>query len=342
MKKIISLMLVCMLITTSSFAGTFTKTSNGSSVSINVDQGKTILIKAREIFGKIFTGWTITGASVTDASQKEQTITMGSGNVTAIANYATPYTVTVEQKANGVISPGTVTVAEGSSQTFTITPNTGHTISDVLVDGVSVKSSLVSGSGDTKTYTMNVNGNKTITALYNSDGSSQNVSTIVPTISIASKTTSSITVTTVSTAPNGGNLTYKLYANEVLKATSSATASGTSVSLTASDLYEFTNYSLYIVAFKDGTELGKSEIVSTYTKCYGGTTTNSVMTCLGTKAPYVTNWNGQTITEDCPIHSGCKVTITETKLSGSNNSAVTLGRVTGSDHCIHGCTSEHD
>lgn len=333
MKKIISLMLVCMLITTSCFAGTFTKTSNGSSVSINVEQGKTILIKARDIFGKIFTGWTITGASVSDASQKEQTITMGSGNITAIANYATPYTVTVEQKANGVISPGTVTVAEGSSQTFTITPNTGHTISDVLVDGVSVKSSLVSGSGDTKTYTMNVNGNKTITALYNSDGSSS--SSVTPSISVTSKSTSSIAVNMSATGVDGSSYTYKLYVDGTLAGTWTGKQSGSSQSYTASNLTDYTSYSFYFEVLENNAVVGSTSI-SARTKCYGGTSSSAWTTCDGRIIDLADCGANQVSFVTCSVH-GKALTITKRFVVGSYY----VWDVT-SAHCIHGYTSTHD
>ena len=49
------------------------------------------------------------------------------------------YTVTASAGTNGSISPsGTVTVDHGSSQTFTITPDTNYHIEDVIVDGTSV------------------------------------------------------------------------------------------------------------------------------------------------------------------------------------------------------------
>jgi hypothetical protein len=43
--------------------------------------------------------------------------------------------ITVTQSAHGQISPGTSTVNYGSSQTFTITPNTGYYIASLTVDG---------------------------------------------------------------------------------------------------------------------------------------------------------------------------------------------------------------
>ncbi|MBS1742524.1 MAG: lamin tail domain-containing protein [Bacteroidetes bacterium] len=49
-----------------------------------------------------------------------------------------PYTITVNQGANGNISPGTGTIDCGGSQLYTITADPCYTIADVLVDGVSV------------------------------------------------------------------------------------------------------------------------------------------------------------------------------------------------------------
>lgn len=73
---------------------------------------------------------------------------------------AQDYTITATAGANGTISPnGSVTVTEGDSQTFAITPNNGYHIEDVLVDGVSV--------GAVSTYTFsNVTANHTITATF--------------------------------------------------------------------------------------------------------------------------------------------------------------------------------
>lgn len=66
------------------------------------------------------------------------------------------YTITASAGTNGSITPsGAVSVNSGSSQTFTITPNTGYHVADVLVDGVS--------QGAITTYTFNnVTANHTI------------------------------------------------------------------------------------------------------------------------------------------------------------------------------------
>jgi len=77
----------------------------------------------------------------------------GSGTVTE-------YTITASAGANGSISPsGNVTVNQGQSKTFTITPNTGYHVNVVTVDGSSV--------GAVTSYTFNnVTANHTINATF--------------------------------------------------------------------------------------------------------------------------------------------------------------------------------
>ena len=81
-------------------------------------------------------------------------------NHTISAGFAATTTpiITASAGANGTITPsGAVTVNYGDSQTFTITPDSGYTIADVLVDGVSV--------GPVTTYTFdNITANHTISA----------------------------------------------------------------------------------------------------------------------------------------------------------------------------------
>ncbi|MBI1806985.1 MAG: G8 domain-containing protein, partial [Ignavibacteria bacterium] len=70
------------------------------------------------------------------------------------------YTITASAGANGTISPsGAVSVNHGSNQSFTITPNTGYHVADVLVDGSSV------GAVSSYDFT-NVTANHTITASF--------------------------------------------------------------------------------------------------------------------------------------------------------------------------------
>ena len=76
-------------------------------------------------------------------------------------NPTPPYTITpCNNPSNGTISPGTMTVASGGSQNYTITPNSGYVISDVTVDA--------SSQGAINNYTFtNVTADHTICATFN-------------------------------------------------------------------------------------------------------------------------------------------------------------------------------
>ena len=80
--------------------------------------------------------------------------------VTQSGNVAAQYTITSSAGSNGSISPaGSVKVNQGASQTFTITPNTGYTIENVIADGVS--------KGMVSSYIFtNVNENHTISVTF--------------------------------------------------------------------------------------------------------------------------------------------------------------------------------
>ena len=66
------------------------------------------------------------------------TATDAAGNMGfASVTYTVDYVITVTQGAHGTISPGTTSVPPGGSQEFTITPDTGYHVVDVVVDGES-------------------------------------------------------------------------------------------------------------------------------------------------------------------------------------------------------------
>ncbi|MBW1899938.1 MAG: hypothetical protein JRI61_12935, partial [Deltaproteobacteria bacterium] len=73
------------------------------------------------------------------------------------------YTITASAGSNGAVSPsGSVSAAHGSSRIFTVTPNAGYYIEDLLVDGSSV--------GAVSTYTfINITENHTISADFTAD-----------------------------------------------------------------------------------------------------------------------------------------------------------------------------
>ena len=57
------------------------------------------------------------------------------GNVTTKTYSNATYPITVISGSGGTVSPSSANVNYGGSQTFTISPNTGYQVADVLVDG---------------------------------------------------------------------------------------------------------------------------------------------------------------------------------------------------------------
>ena len=102
--------------------------------------------------GQEFSHWTAApDVLFADSKSSTTTFTMPAGAVTVTANFKplssgggggssyTEYTITASAGAGGSITPsGSVSVREGRDKTFTITPDSGYRISDVLVDGKSV------------------------------------------------------------------------------------------------------------------------------------------------------------------------------------------------------------
>ena len=106
--------------------------------------------------------------SVSQGVRTSYTFTNVVGDHTISATFAAgqgpvTHTITASAGAGGSISPsGAVTVSDGADQAFTITPNTGYHVSDVLVDGGSV--------GAVTSYTfINVQANHVISASFAQD-----------------------------------------------------------------------------------------------------------------------------------------------------------------------------
>ncbi|HMG74860.1 MAG TPA: LamG-like jellyroll fold domain-containing protein [Pyrinomonadaceae bacterium] len=99
--------------------------------------------------------------TVSVGAVSSHTFTNVTANHTIEASFAiNTYAITASAGANGSISPsGTVTVNEGDSQSFNITPDSGYHIADVLVDTVSV------GAVSSYSFT-NVTANHTISASF--------------------------------------------------------------------------------------------------------------------------------------------------------------------------------
>ncbi|MDP3790726.1 MAG: FG-GAP-like repeat-containing protein [Candidatus Omnitrophota bacterium] len=132
-------------------AYTLTINAVNGSVSMNPNKttysaGEEVAITATPDTGYTFNSWSGDVSGTTNPA----IITMNA-NKTVTANFTVipPVAITASAQAGGSISPsGTVSVAYGTNQTFTVTADTGYSIDQVLVDGLAV--TLSNG-----TYTFN-------------------------------------------------------------------------------------------------------------------------------------------------------------------------------------------
>lgn len=127
----------------------------------------------------------------------DTTATLKANTVTANLGY----TITASAGENGLITPaGETKVLKGGSQTFTITPNEGYEVADVLVDGSSV--------GAVSTYTFeNVTGNHTISATFKPK-------VVTHTITATAGSNGSITPSGAVTVTDGANQTFTITPNK--------------------------------------------------------------------------------------------------------------------------------
>ncbi len=124
-------------------------------VQANYEHGMQVELTATPNTGYHFVDWKddLSGAENPD------TLTMDGNKIVTATFDINTYALTVDALENGSITPGTITIDYGSSQTFTITANPGYHTDSVFIDGVFVDS-LVS-------YTFNnVTANHTMYATF--------------------------------------------------------------------------------------------------------------------------------------------------------------------------------
>ena len=138
-------------------AGTGGTISPSGTVSVPGGGSQTFTITPKTGYG--VSTVTVDGASVGAVSS--YAFNSVTANHTITATFTTKkYTITATAGTGGTISPsGSVSVASGANQTFTITPNSGYAIGSVTVDGAS--------AGTVSTYTFTgVAANHTIAATF--------------------------------------------------------------------------------------------------------------------------------------------------------------------------------
>jgi alpha-tubulin suppressor-like RCC1 family protein len=151
----------------------------------------------------------LNGNGVWDGTPTDAQYFFGNGVAGAVpltGNWNT-YTITASAGPNGTISPsGIVSVISGATVTFTVTPNTGYHVSDVLVDGASV------GTLITYMFT-NVTANYTITASFAADDITPPTGSIVINNGAAFTNTTTV-ILTLSAADSGSGLSQMQFSND--------------------------------------------------------------------------------------------------------------------------------
>jgi hypothetical protein len=210
-----------------SYTVTASAGANGSispSGSVSVTQGSSQTFSITPNANYKISGVTVDGVSVGAVSSYTFSNVTAAHTISAsFVQNITSYTVTASAGANGSISPsGSVSVTQGSSQTFSITPNANYKISGVTVDGVSV--------GAVGSYTFsNVTAPHTISAIF-----SQNSTTITASAGANGSISPSGTVT----VNQGSSQTFTITPNTNYKV-AGVTVDGLSVGAVGS--YTFSN-----------------------------------------------------------------------------------------------------
>ena len=96
--------------------------------------GQTCTVTASAANGYAFTNWTENGTQISTNANYSFTVT---SNRNLTANFAqSTHTIQATAGANGIITPsGTITVAHGANQSFSMIPDDGYEVQDVYIDG---------------------------------------------------------------------------------------------------------------------------------------------------------------------------------------------------------------
>jgi len=148
-------------VTASAGAGGTISPSGNISVAPGTVQMFTVTPNAGYTIASV-TGCGVTAGTTFGGSQRFYETDYINGNCTVTASFkAISYTVTASAGAGGTISPsGNISVAPGTAQTFTVTPNPGYTIASVTGCGVTTGATF---GGSQRFYqTDSINGNCTV------------------------------------------------------------------------------------------------------------------------------------------------------------------------------------
>ena len=232
------------------------------------------------------------------------------------------YTITASAGTGGSITPtGDVTVNKGENQTFTITPNEGYEIADVIVDGVSVLNQL---SGNSYTFT-GVQENHTISVTFQETGGEPEPEPETYTITATAGAGGSITPSGDVTVNKGEDQTFTITPSEGYEI-ADVQVDGVSVTVT-NNSYIFTgvqeNHTISVTFRKTGGE----PVPETYTVTLSGTginatgggqykTGNTVTVTAGSKTGYTfKTWIATGVELDDPTSATLTFTMPENNVT---------------------------
>jgi hypothetical protein len=132
--------------------------SCGSDCDEYLPAGTVVTLNYSASLDSLFSGW----SGDCSGNSSSCTIIMDSDKTIGATFSKKSFSITATAGLNGMISPsGTTTVLYGDAVIYTITPDSGYEISDVVVDGISI------GTANTYTFS-NVTSNHTIEAYFSS------------------------------------------------------------------------------------------------------------------------------------------------------------------------------
>ena len=152
---------VSVLVKTGTSAGASYGTITPSG-SVRVANGGTLIVSMALNEGYLLRSVIIDGTAVETSSLVivKDIVKNVDMDITVVSDTLGSFTITSSSSAGGSISPSEITVDEGDSATFTITPDRGYKLSSLTIDGTSVPY-----SGSTYTFTK-VSSDHTISAVF--------------------------------------------------------------------------------------------------------------------------------------------------------------------------------
>ncbi len=132
--------------------------------------GDLVQISATIPQGMMFKLWESSDVTISQTNSSLSTFTMPQKNVSLTATFQeipnTPtYEITVTQSEGITITPSTITVLQGATQSFTIAAHKGYTVDKIMVNSAEVNG-LTANSDNTYTYTFSdISANQSISAV---------------------------------------------------------------------------------------------------------------------------------------------------------------------------------